>query len=92
MYKTLYATQDSLGRISYHELARRAAVSDLARFDGCMADTASVARIERDLKAARDANIPGTPGVIIDGTLMLEKPVSVSDLEQMVTEARRSPE
>jgi protein-disulfide isomerase len=57
-----------------------------------MADTASVARIERDLKAARDANIPGTPGVIIDGTLMLEKPVSVSDLERMVTEARRSRE
>ena len=90
IYKALYSTQDSLGRISYRELARRAAVPDLVRFDACISDTTSVARIERDLKAARDTNIPGTPGVIIDGTLMLEKQVSVSDLEQMVKEARRS--
>jgi protein-disulfide isomerase len=90
MYQLLYAWQDSIGRISYHAFARRAAVPDLVRFDHCMAETAPVARIERDFKAARDAKIPGTPGVIIDGTLMVERPVSVSDLEQLLTAARRS--
>jgi protein-disulfide isomerase len=53
-----------------------------------MKKTATVARIEQDRKAAKDAAIPGTPGIIIDGTLFAEKIPSAADLEQLVAAAR----
>jgi protein-disulfide isomerase len=90
MYKILYAKQDSLGRISYGQLAKRANMPDLALFDSCTSDTSAVVRVERDIKAGRDAKIPGTPGVIVNGMLLLEKSLTVADLEQLVREARAS--
>lgn len=88
MYQALYSVQDSLGLLSFREIARRAAVPNLERFDRCVADTAKVLRIERDLAAAKAADLPGTPGVIIAGTLYAEKLPTASDLDQMVRDAR----
>lgn len=88
MYRTLFAAQDSLGVVPFHELARRAAVPDLARFSRCASDTARVQRIERDLAAARATQLPGTPGVIIGGTLYTERLPSARELEQLVQKAR----
>ncbi|MDP1858070.1 MAG: thioredoxin domain-containing protein [Gemmatimonadaceae bacterium] len=89
MYKVLYAAQDSLGLVPYAEFARRIAVPDAKRFGSCMAAAGTVARIERDREAAQKTNIPGTPGIIIDGTLFSEKIPSAADLEDMVIAAAR---
>lgn len=88
MYKVLYDIQDSLGLLPFREVARRAMVPDLKRFDACTADTARVARIERDVAAAKATGIPGTPGVIIRGTLYAERLPTVSDLDQLVRDAQ----
>ncbi len=88
MYQLLYNLQDSLGLLPFREIARRAAVPDLVLFDRCATDTARVPRIERDRAAAASTQLPGTPGVIIAGTLYLEKLPTASDLERLVREAR----
>lgn len=90
MHNALYAAQDSLGLVSYRDLARRAEVPNLNQFDVCMNSSTTVTRIERDVKAAVDTKIPGTPGVIIDGMLFLEGTPTVKDLENMVKNARRA--
>jgi protein-disulfide isomerase len=88
MYRTLFDVQDSLGLLPFHEIARRAAVPNLALFDRCTSDTAKVARIERDLAAATATQLPGTPGVIIAGTLFAERLPTASELDRLVREAR----
>jgi len=88
MYRALYAAQDSLGLVPFAELARRAAVPAMRLFESCMRDTASVARIERDREAAKEANIPGTPGILIGGTLYVERIPTAADLEQLVRATR----
>ena len=90
MYRVLYGVQDSLGLLPFREIARRAAVPDLARFDRCTSDTAKVARIERDLAAAATTQLPGTPGVIIGGTLYAERLPTAGELDRLVREARAS--
>lgn len=88
MYLALYGAQDSLGLLSFHEIAARAAVPDLVRFDRCTSDTAKVERIERDRAAATAVQLPGTPSVIIAGTLYAERLPAASDLDRLVREAR----
>lgn len=88
MYQALCGAQDSLGLLSFHEIARRAAVPDLARFDDCTSDTAKVERIETDRAAATAAQLPGTPSVIIAGTLYVERLPTAADLERLVRDAR----
>ncbi|MHB8837728.1 MAG: DsbA family protein [Gemmatimonadaceae bacterium] len=88
MYQALYSAQDSLGLLSFHEIARRASVPDLDRFDRCATDTAKVERIERDVAAARAAHLPGTPGVIIGGMLYADRLPTADDLDRLVRDAR----
>ena len=88
MYRALYNVQDSLGLLSFREIARRASVPDLGRFDHCTTDTSKVERIERDMAAAKAAQLPGTPGVIIDGMLYAERLPTARDLDQLVRDAR----
>lgn len=90
MYHALYATQDSLGLVGYQEIARRAAVPDLRRYEACTRDTGRVARVERDLQDGMTLKIPGTPAVILDGVLILEKALSAADLERGIGNARRA--
>lgn len=89
MYHALYAAQDSLGVIPWRVLAGRASVPDLGSFDACTRDTGRVARVERDRTAGEILKIPGTPAVIVDGVLVLEKAVSAQYLEARVRDARQ---
>jgi protein-disulfide isomerase len=88
MYRTLYSSHDSLGKVPFREFARRAGVTNLEGFDVCMANTEPVPRIEADLKTAIEANIPGTPGVIINGVLKLRNLPNSADLERLVEDSR----
>lgn len=88
MYRALFAAQDSLGLVTFVELARRAGVRDLAQFERCAKDTAPVPRIAADQQAAKTASIPGTPGVIINGLLYAERLPSTAELDSLVRDAR----
>lgn len=86
-YQLLYGKQDSLGLISFHALAERARVGDLAVFDKCAASSRSVAAIEAGKEAARQLNAFGTPTLMINGLLLGGVPDS-AELEKLIADAR----
>lgn len=88
MYEVLYGAQDSLGLLTFQELARRANVPDLAQFTKCNAMTSRVPRIEQDLAAGTSIRLPGTPGVIINGTLYEERLPTQAVLDSLLRDAR----
>jgi protein-disulfide isomerase len=88
MYRILYAKQDSLGLLTFHELARRASVPDRVRFANCFSESSPVERVERDRAAGTAAQIPGTPGVVIDGVLYAARLPNESVLDSLLAVAR----
>jgi protein-disulfide isomerase len=67
MHDALFAERDSLGRIPWVHYADRAGISDLPRFEQCMADTMPVPAIARDVEDGNRLGIRGTPTLLIDG-------------------------
>jgi protein-disulfide isomerase len=63
----VFAKQDSMGRIPWSSLAREAAVPDPEGFAVCIADSASVDRVERGRAVGSLLRIRGTPTVIVNG-------------------------
>ena len=61
----LFARQDSLGLLSWHEYAVRAGVRDLAEFDHCVAGQQDTGVVERDVMLARELGVDITPTFII---------------------------
>jgi protein-disulfide isomerase len=90
MYLALYAAQDSFGLLSFQEIARRAAVPDLRRYEGCVRESGRLARVEADREAGVALQIPGTPAVMVDGVLILEQALTADDLEARLGRARRT--
>jgi len=86
MYRALYLSRDSLGRIPYRELARRAGVENMPDFDSCFADTSPVDRVEADMNAAETLRISGTPALVVDGKLLAGQ-LTERDLEGLVLRA-----
>ncbi len=88
-YQLLYAGQDSLGLITFHELAKRAAVPDLSRFDVCNGSASRVPAIDQDVDAARQIKAWGTPSIIINGVLQVGMP-DAAKLESTLATAERT--
>jgi len=87
-YNLLYKTQDSLGLISFHEFARRAAVRDLPQFDNCNARAERVAVIDSGSAAAARLSARGTPTFLVNGLLLPGVPDS-TQLERLIADAEK---
>jgi protein-disulfide isomerase len=87
-YNALYGTQDSLGLITFHELAKRARVPNLSQFDGCNASVARVAVIDSGSAAAMRLSARGTPTLLVNGLLLPGVPDSAA-LEQLIADAEK---
>jgi len=83
IYDHLFEEQDSLGLKSWDEYAKEAGVADLARFDSCVEDTRSVARIEDGKQLGEKLAVKVTPTLIVNGW-MLGRPPTVDELDAMV--------
>lgn len=66
MHRELFSNRRSLGEISWRELASRASIQDLDRFDACMRDSLSLPSVTRDRALALRLEAPGTPTVLIN--------------------------
>jgi protein-disulfide isomerase len=60
-----------------------AGVPDSLTFNRCFGDTSRVSAIDADLKIARTLDVPGTPGIILDGKLLGVSP-GVAELESLI--------
>jgi protein-disulfide isomerase len=83
----LYVRQDSLGLISFEELARRVGVQDLPRFTACTSRQTRVPAIDQGTAAAIRLHAEGTPALIINGNLLASLPDSAA-LDGMLSQAK----
>ncbi|HEY5218401.1 MAG TPA: thioredoxin domain-containing protein [Gemmatimonadaceae bacterium] len=84
----VYAHQSLLGLVSIADLGSRVGLPDTLRFKACAMDTEPVPAIERDVVAGKLIGIPGTPAIIVNGTLHTAD-LSVHGLEQILAKAKR---
>lgn len=90
-HELLYQLQDSIGKLSWWEVARRAGMADSVAFLDCVREERHVDVVERDLAAARALNLRVTPTIII-GDRLFEGLPSRKELEQQLNrELRRQP-
>jgi protein-disulfide isomerase len=69
LHDLLYIKHDSLGLISFLDLAKRAGVASGDRFQSCVESTDPVAAIEAGIRDAHAAGGTGTPTLIVNGLL-----------------------
>lgn len=69
-HDALFARQDSLNDAALPRLAKIAGVPDAKRFDECLKGAASLAHVERDIAAARQLGISGTPALLVNDALI----------------------
>jgi protein-disulfide isomerase len=82
----LFEQQDSLGLISFVDLARRVGVVDIAAFEACRGSRDPVPAIDTDAALAKQMRFHGTPTIIINGLYLATTPDSVA-LEGHIREA-----
>jgi protein-disulfide isomerase len=61
----LYSHQDSIGTISWTDLAVRAGVASSREFEECLAQERFAGEVERDVLLAKELNVTSTPTFII---------------------------
>lgn len=88
--KLLFQKQDSLGLISWEQLAKQAGIPDTSRFRVCRADPRVRARVQADVSAGASVGIHGTPAIIY-GDQMIVGAISIDTLEAFVHLAGRRP-
>jgi protein-disulfide isomerase len=64
---TVFSHEDSMGVITWGELAHRAGIVDTARVERCARDPAPVRRIEEGVALGERIGVRGTPTVMING-------------------------
>ncbi|MBX3132151.1 MAG: thioredoxin domain-containing protein [Gemmatimonadaceae bacterium] len=77
-----YATQDSLGLLSWAHLANRTPI-DSGRFRGCIESGRYEATVARHLEVAHLIGVRGTPTVVV-GATMFGRPPSFEELARLV--------
>lgn len=70
----LYSVQDSIGTLSWKNLAARAGVRNRSLFEDCLAQERHAGSIERDILLARDLRIDRTPTFIVGDAMYLGLP------------------
>lgn len=73
-HNILYDKQDSLGLITFRELAATVGIHDLDAFDQCNARTGKVPRVEVDMTEATARGGTGTPTIFVNGYRHFEMP------------------
>lgn len=86
-HNLLFAKQDSIGHLSWSEFARRSKVGDAERFATCVRLREHRTDVERDIAAAVQAGINGTPTFIVNDTMISGTQV-FQHLEQRVDALR----
>lgn len=70
----LFASQDSIGIISWEDFAKRARVPNLNAFNACNAGHGAIPALARDTLAANRLRVRGTPTLLVNEQLFEGKP------------------
>jgi protein-disulfide isomerase len=88
-HDALFASADSIGKLSWADFARTAGVPDTKRFERCLADSTYKSRVEQDVKAGMDARVRGTPTVLVNEWRLVGAPSLVTLDSVVQTEMAR---
>ncbi|MGH7653795.1 MAG: DsbA family protein [Gemmatimonadaceae bacterium] len=86
MHDELFRSQDSLGKLPFREIARRANVPDLKLFQACVDERTVVNAIENDVALGKRVSVLGTPTVMING-MRFPRPPDSLQLDEQVRKA-----
>lgn len=85
----VFARQDSLGALSWGEVAHRGGVPDTVVFMKCLVDTIRLdARIAMDTAAGARLKVRGTPTLLVNDQVVRGSP-QLAELEAIVAKARK---
>jgi protein-disulfide isomerase len=90
MHKALFAAQDSLGKLSWSEVAARAGLASSASVDSCVSGGKKATVIRTDRTSGERLNLTGTPTLYIDGRLFTGR-ASLARLDSAVGYALSHP-
>lgn len=79
-----YLKQDSIGIIKWAEIAERARVSDIKRFNKCLAGEQGLSRLRADSTAGKSLKISGTPTLLVNNLLLPSGAPTEDDLEELI--------
>lgn len=88
MHTLLFERRDSVGRIPWSELGKRAGVSDVRVFERCLTDSSAKAVVLRDRADADRLQIRGTPSFLVDGVRFTGVP-SQTVIDSLIASAIR---
>jgi protein-disulfide isomerase len=88
MLSQIFKKQDSLGLITWEQLAIDVGIQDLRSFERCRSATAAVDAIEKGRLAAEQMQITGTPTVLVNGW-RLGAPPGEQALRAAIEKAKR---
>lgn len=69
-HDALFDNQETIGIDPWIEFAKRASVSDHARFLACLDEEAPRDRVEADIALAQSIGVTGTPSFVVEGLLL----------------------
>jgi protein-disulfide isomerase len=84
---TLYRLQDSIGILTWTDLAARAGIADSVRIEGCARGLLNSPRLEAARRFSESVAPRGTPTVILDGW-RFPYPPSVDEIEAFIQSIR----
>jgi protein-disulfide isomerase len=67
----LFASQDTLPKLSFERAAAHSGVADATRFRECLTSDGSRRRVSEDIRAGRSVGVDATPTVIIGDQLVV---------------------
>jgi protein-disulfide isomerase len=66
----LFRLQDSIGKISFQDFAKRAQIPDIALFSKCAEDVRTKDRVREDAREADRIGVRGTPAMVVKNELL----------------------
>lgn len=82
--RLIFERQDSLGRVVWTGIAHEASIPDIGQFDRCAGSDDAKGVVLRDIDAALELSIKGTPLLIVQG-FRVEGVVSVDSLQRLLS-------
>jgi hypothetical protein len=88
-HDALFAKQDSIGLLPWTSFVGSSDIPDLEQFKACVADSATVARVNEDVEAGLELRVRGTPSILVNEVFHHGLP-SLPTMESMVRKALRA--
>jgi protein-disulfide isomerase len=87
-HDAVFERQDSVGVISWRDLAAASGVRDLAAFDRCLSRGGELPALSRDTAAGNRLGVRGTPTLLINGKRLYGAPSTAALEEHVAREVR----